>query len=102
MTAFGVIWRGVHYVGGCADAPRALPLLQRAGAASYSLAQELVAGLASYAARVARARRCSRKLVDDVPECAAAGGWRTTLGDALGMATGRYASAEREVDEDAR
>jgi hypothetical protein len=102
MTAYGVIWRGVHYVGGCMTRHGRYPFCNELVLPSYSLAKTLVAGLAGMRLELLEPGTLQSKVVDDVPECAAAGGWQdVTLGDALDMATGRYASAEREVDEDA-
>ena len=102
MTAFGVVWKGVHYVGGCATRQSSYPLCDELVLPSYSVAKSVVAGLGLMRLELLSPGAKQALVADYVPECRAAGGWEGITFDHLAdMATGRYQSTVREADEDA-
>jgi hypothetical protein len=102
VTVFGVVWNGVHYVGGCETRRGPYPLCDELLLPSYSVAKSVVSGLGLMRLEQLSAGAKQALVVDYVPECRAAGGWEGVTFDHLAdMASGRYQSAGREVDEDA-
>ncbi len=102
MTAFGVVADGVHYVGGCDTRHGPYPFCDELLLPSYSVAKTVAAGLSLMRLELLDTSVKSSLVTDYVPQCAAAKGWEgVTFDNLIDMATGRYDSAAREVDEDA-
>ena len=100
MSSFGVVWRGVHYVSGCATRFGPYPYCDELLLPSYSVAKSVVAGLALMRMELLEPGIRHAKLVDLVPACAQEGEWEgVTLDHLLDMTTGRYRSVLREADE---
>lgn len=101
MTTFGVIVDGVHYRGGCTTRYGPYPFCENVILPSYSVAKSVFAGLGMMRLEKLYPGAMQAKIQDYVPECADAGWKDVTFGQTLDMATGRYKSLKREVDEDA-
>ena len=101
-TAYGVYFRGVDYVGGCATRYGTYAYCDEMRLPSYSTAKSTFAALA--AMRLGQlfgpARVQGLKIADLVPEHQLGDRWDdVTLKDALDMATGHYNSSLDGVDE---
>lgn len=102
MTTFGVVVKGVNYVGPCRTRFGAYPFCAELDLPSYSLAKSIFAGLASMRLKLLYPGVMDETVAGLVPDCAAAGGWNdVTLGDMLDMASGHYESADDQADEHA-
>ncbi len=100
MTAFGVVVKGTHYVGGCDTRAGAYPYCDEMLLPSYSVAKTVFAGVALMRLEQLYPGARNSKVVDYVPACRAAGGWDgVTFDNLLDMASGRYDSRKREEDE---
>ncbi|MFA5965250.1 MAG: hypothetical protein WC804_14630 [Sphingomonas sp.] len=99
MTAYGVYAAGVHWVGGCATRHGHYPYCDVLDLPSYSLAKSLFAATALMRMELLNPGTSRERIIDHVPQCD--GRWADVrLIDALDMATGLYASADFEADED--
>jgi len=102
MTAYGVVVKGVNYVGGCDTRFGAYPYCAEMDLPSYSLAKTIFAAEAAMRLSLLYPGAMQRKIADYVPECAKTGTWGdVTFQNALDMATGHYLSAADQADEDA-
>jgi len=100
MTVYGVLVRGVHYSGGCQTRHGRYPYCDEMLLPSYSLAKSVMAGFALMQLELLHPGVRNARVTDYVPECREAGGWEgVTFEHLLDMATGRYDSAETDVDE---
>jgi hypothetical protein len=100
MTAYGVVVAGRHYVGGCMGRAGPYPWCDELVLPSYSIAKSVVAGYGLMRLEQLEPGAFAARISEFVPECATQDGWQdVTFGHALDMATGRYESTEREVDE---
>jgi len=100
LTVYGVVADGVHYVSGCNTRRGAYPFCDALDLPSYSTAKSLAAGLAVMRLAMTYPRITDTRIVDYVPECAAANSWENvTVGNALDMATGHFNSRTSMVDE---
>ena len=103
MTTYGVVVKGVNYVGGCATRLGPYPYCAEMDLPSYSLAKSIFAGEASMRLQLLYPGIMQKKIADYVPACARAGTWAdVTFENALDMATGHYNSSADQADEDAR
>ena len=102
MTLYGVVAKGVNYVGGCATRFGPYPYCAEMDLPSYSLAKSIFAGEAAMRLALLYPGAMQSKIADYVPECAKAGTWGdVTFENALDMATGHYNSPADQADEDA-
>ncbi|HEY62711.1 MAG TPA: beta-lactamase family protein [Anaerolineae bacterium] len=102
ITAYGVIYNGVHYLGGGVTRFGEYPYLESMRMPSYSLAKSIFAGGVLMRLAQKYGEDVSDLLIADyVREVAnASGNWRNvTFGNALDMATGNYESTFFEHDE---
>lgn len=100
MSLVGFVIDGIHYSGGCATRYGTYPYCESLVVPSYSLAKSVFAGLGMMRLETLYPGAFDARIEDYVPACA--NGWKDVpFGDALDMATGRYASAAYMRDEDA-
>ncbi len=100
MTAYGFLIDGVHYAGGCNTRQGPYPFCEVLDLPSYSLAKSIFASVALMRLEQQFPGASAQRIVDFVPECAAAGTWHdVTFQNALDMATGNYLSPETWIDE---
>lgn len=100
MTVYGVALDGVNYVGGCQTRRGRYPYCEVLDLPSYSLAKSIAGAIGLMRLEKKYPGSRSAPISDAAGPCAA-GKWEgVTLLDALDMATGHYASAAYEVDED--
>lgn len=99
LTTYGVVYQGVHYLGGCDTRAGPYPFCDQLLLPSYSLAKSIVGGLGLMRLELLRPGSMDERISAHVPECADWGD--VTFGNALDMATGRYRSAEDQADENA-
>ncbi|MCR8924412.1 choice-of-anchor D domain-containing protein [Dasania sp. GY-MA-18] len=100
LSVFGVVYNGVHYVGGCNTRYGTYPFCDVMTLPSYSTAKSVVGGLSLM--RLEQKYTGSKDAIvkNYVPECSNTSKWGSvTLEDALDMATGNYDSAAYEADE---
>lgn len=101
-AVWGLLVGAVHYAAPCPTRAGPDPLCAERELPSYSTAKTLVAAQALFRLQALRPGAIDDKVADHVPACAAAGGWDDVrLIDLLDMASGHYASAAPEADEDA-
>ena len=101
MTVYGVLIRGVNYSGACGTRHGHYPYCDEMPLPSYSLAKSVMAGFALMRLELIHPGVRNALVTDFVPECREAGGWEgVTFEHLLDMATGRYDSADTDVDED--
>jgi hypothetical protein len=101
MTVYGVVIQGVNYSGGCETRHGLYPYCDEMPLPSYSLAKSVMAGFALMRLQLIHPGARNALVADYVPECREAGGWEgVTFEHLLDMSTGRYDSAETDVDED--
>lgn len=97
MTAFGYVMDGQHYTGACETRFGPYPYCNGMDLPSYSWAKSIVGGLASMRLERLYPGAMNSLISDYVSACE---GWKDVrFIDALNMATGRYTSAEYDVDE---
>ena len=100
MTAYGLVVKGVNYVGACNTRFGPYPFCAELTLPSYSLAKSLFGGLASMRLSLLYPGVMSEKIADYIPACAATGTWSdVTFSDNLNMASGHYISVADQVDE---
>ncbi len=100
MTAYGVVWDGVHYVGDCPTRADTHPDCDELALPSYSLAKSLVGGLALMRLEKLYPGTAALGVAELVPECDAVA-WRgVTLRNLLDMSSGHYLSPADQADED--
>jgi hypothetical protein len=100
MTTYGVVVKGVNYVGACDTRLGAYPFCGELDLPSYSLAKSIFAGLASMRLSLLYPGIMGQTIAPYVPACAAAGTWNdVTFADTLDMATGHYISSADQLDE---
>lgn len=97
LTAFGVFHRGVHYVGDCATRAGPYPDCGAMLLPSYSVAKSIAAGLGLMRLEALHPGAMRERIADHAEPCRDWGA--VSFENALDMATGRYDSAESEVDE---
>ncbi len=97
LSTFGVVYGGVHYLGGCDTRAGPYPFCEELLLPSYSLAKSLAAGLGLMRLEMLRPGAMNEPIADHVPSCTHWGS--VTFGDALDMSTGRYASSDDQADE---
>lgn len=100
MTAYGVAYNGVHYVGGCQTRRGTYPFCEVLNLPSYSTSKSVLGGygLMRLEQKYAGTQR-SLGIDDWVGECNGAQWDAPTFEHALDMATGNYTSAAAHVDE---
>jgi len=101
MTAYGVVFNGIHYAGGCATRAGTYPFCDDLPLPSYSLAKSLVAGLGLARLEVLVPGAARVPVSSLVPACRKAGWGDVTILDTVDMATGRFDSPGPDADEDA-
>jgi hypothetical protein len=100
MTVYGVALDGVNYVGGCQTRRGRYPYCEVLDLPSYSLAKSIAGAIGLMRLEKKYPGSQSAPISDAAGPCGA-GRWDgVTLLDALDMATGHYASAAYEADED--
>jgi hypothetical protein len=103
-TEYGVYYRGVNYVGGCATRFGTYAFCSEMILPSYSLAKSVMASMAMEALSQQYGSKVASLLLEDyVPEMKTSPNWDSapvTFQDAANMATGNYASKAYEADED--
>ncbi|AFU98384.1 choice-of-anchor D domain-containing protein [Simiduia agarivorans] len=102
MTLFGLVYKGVNYVGGCDTRAGQYPFCDVLTVPSYSTAKSVFAGAALMRLEQRFPGARNEKIADWVPDCAANGNWGdVTFEHALDMATGNYRSSIYMSDEGA-
>lgn len=97
LTTFGVVVRGVHYLGGCDTRAGPYPFCEALLVPSYSLAKSLVGGLGLMRLELLHPGAMSALISEHVSQCSR---WSdVSFEHALDMATGRYSSAQDQADE---
>lgn len=99
MTAYGVAYQGVHYVGGCQTRQGTYPYCDVLDLPSYSTAKSIHAALGLMRLEKMYPGARAQSLGQWVMECSASRWAAPTFGNALDMATGNYDAAGFEVDE---
>ena len=100
MTLYGVVADGINYVGGCATRQGPYPYCDVLDLPSYSVAKSIAAALATMRLAVSYPQLTSTRISDYVPACAKNGSWGgVTIGNALDMSTGHFASIVSMSDE---
>ncbi|WP_428410127.1 hypothetical protein [Hyphococcus sp.] len=100
MSAFGFVYNGVHYVGGCGTRYGDYPYCDVLDLPSYSTAKSIFGGIG-----LMRLEKLYPGVMQDeislyVPDCDADGDWDdVSLEDAADMATGNYSSSGYQTDE---
>ena len=103
MSAYGLVYDGVHYVSGCDTRSGAYPYCDVMRLPSYSLAKSIFGGVALMAVSQKHDPTLDGALVKDyVTETTqSAGDWTSvTLDNTVDMATGNYRFATYMGDED--
>lgn len=102
MTTYGLVVKGVNYVGACNTRYGAYPFCAELTLPSFSLAKSVFDGLASMRLSLLYPGAMNEKIAGYVPACAAAGTWSdVSFFDNLNMASGHYLSAADQADEGA-
>ncbi|ROR99942.1 hypothetical protein EDC56_2577 [Sinobacterium caligoides] len=100
MTLYGVVYNGVHYVGGCETRYGTYPFCDVMSLPSYSTAKSVVGALSLMRLQQKYPGAKDAIVKDYVSECDNSTKWGSvTLENALDMATGNYNSSNYEKDE---
>ncbi|MGH6949246.1 MAG: hypothetical protein ACREH4_00070, partial [Vitreimonas sp.] len=99
LTTYGVVYNGVHYLGGCDTRAGPYPFCDRILLPSYSLAKSIAGGLGLMRLELLHPGAMNERIAEHVPACASWGD--VTFANALDMATGRYNSPGDQIDENA-
>lgn len=100
MSAYGFVYNGVHYVGGCGTRHGDYPYCDVLDLPSYSTAKSVFGGVGLMRLEKLYPGVMQDDIASYVPACDADGDWDdVSLEDAADMATGNYASSGYEVDE---
>ncbi|WP_168171445.1 choice-of-anchor D domain-containing protein [Lacimicrobium sp. SS2-24] len=103
LSAFGVLYQGVHYQGQCNTRQGAYPYCNVMALPSYSTAKSVVGGIGLMALEQQYGgSQAGLKISDYVSACSPATWSDVTFEQALDMATGNYDSAGDSVDEGAQ
>lgn len=101
LTLFGVVIDGKHFASGCMTRKGPFPYCDELPMPSFSVAKSISGGLAMMRLEQLVPGAARAPIADLVPQCAAEGSWGgITIEDALDMATGRFVTAERMIDDE--
>ncbi|WP_116368107.1 serine hydrolase [Parahaliea mediterranea] len=100
LSAWGLASGDTHYVSDCPTRRGPYPHCDFLSLPSYSLAKSLVGGLGLMRMEQRAPGSRTQRIARLIPACAQVPGWdAVTVGDALNMQTGHYASAAPQADE---